>query len=63
MANTKHFFGELKLIRPVSFRLPEPEYRKLVKNLNGNRISDLLRDIVTNYNGQVCNSKSNDNES
>ena len=50
MSTPKNFFGEMKLTRPVSFRLPEPMYRKLVANLNGNRISDVLRDMVANSN-------------
>lgn len=63
MAATRQFFGDMKLIRPVSFRLPEPVYRELTKNLNGNKISDVLRDIVQNYTGQqFINSKDHNNE-
>ena len=50
MTKTRHFYGDLKLTRPVCFRLPEPEYRNLIGTLAGNRLSDLMRDIVAKYN-------------
>lgn len=58
MKRSHHLSGEMKLTRPVSFRVPEPMYRSLVKNLNGERLSDLLRNMVfENYAGRIINQK------
>jgi len=48
MAN-RIFFGELKLIRPISFRLPDPEYRSLMDEKGDGKLSELLRDIVAQH--------------
>lgn len=46
---TINFFGEMKLLRTISFRLPDPEYKSLIAEKGDGNLSDLLRDIISQY--------------
>jgi hypothetical protein len=46
---TRIYFGEIKLVRPVSFRLPDPEYQILIIEKGDGKLSDLLRDIIAQH--------------
>lgn len=56
MIKPRIFFGEMKLTRPISFRLPDPEYKRLLLQLDQERsVSDLLRKIIVKHNESIKN--------
>lgn len=56
MVKPRIFFGEMKLTRPISFRLPDPEYKFLMQQIDQDKsVSDLLRKIIVKHNESIKN--------